>query len=643
MAREGYALVLLQGHSTLRAGYSIQESFALPSITLDARVGIPSTASGWQDYLVGEALSTAQQADTPDLKVVRPIHMNRVVDWGALLALWHHVAVIAAGGETNDSPLHGRLVLLALPSLSRGSLSIATQLVFEHLGAAGVAVVETSQLSSYGYGAPTGTVVDIRTDYTLVQPVSDASPLAGTAAACPVGARHCHLYLAHLIFQEAGTTLSAVKRVALRALSTDGNAPSEESVLERTRELLVELSERLASSGALGGIDDPEGADAATHGAAARKAAAETGELDVAAILVQGQERELINGATPGKDAGNKDGDSDQEEDPTSTTVILRGVQIPVGPIRFRWAEPLLNPAVLNDVESLTDSLSELPSIEPLPVPGIPPTPKRNRHWPPNSRFAVSGASAWEPASLPGEKVDWSTAPSVAETLHLAVDYVGEPDTERRPQLLDAIIFSGASQGTRGLSTLLLQSFRSYVLGDDEPPPEAAQSKQKGGQKPQRMPRPVAQPLIQEEPNPLQAHTVRAAKYPEYFFTYKEHPDQADFLGACVYGKVSWLPPRLTAPLVLTESVSLCLPSLVASCMSQGRLTTSVALLQVSSSRRPRCMYVYVRRERSRFTKKFCRWTECIWILPRTAPHPCVGAYARRRGEKRVPAKVCSA
>lgn len=301
------------------------------------------------------------------------------------------------------------------------------------------------------------------------------------------------------------------------------------------------MSQSLASSGALGGIDDPEGADAASHGAAAAKAAAETGELDVAAILAQGQERELING-TP-KETTTTSTQNDKEEDPTSTTVILRGAQVPVGPIRFRWAEPLLDPAVLNMVSSLTEPLTEERVSEPLPIEGITPISKPKRHWSTDPRFDVLGAQAWEP-SLENGQVDWTDAPSLADTLLLAAEHVGEPDTERRPQLIDTLIFSGATQATRGLSTLLLRSIRSKILGDDEPPPEV-QSKNKA--KPRRAARPVAQSLIQEEPNPLQPHTVRAAKFPEYFFVYKDHPEQVDFLGACVYGKVCFPPLLLLA------------------------------------------------------------------------------------------------
>lgn len=577
MAREAYALVLVQGHSTLRAGYAIGDPFALPALTLDAQVGVPSSASGWRDYLVGDALTAARQADT-ELRIVRPIRGNRVLDWGALLALWYHAAVLAAGGEANESPLYSRLVLLALPSLSRATMSTATQLVFEHLGAAGVSVVETALLAAYGHGTAVGSVVDIRSDYTLVQPVSDAAPLAGTAAACPVGARQCHLYLAHLMYKEGGMTLSTVTRVAQRALASASAAPSEDAVRARTHELLVELSESLASSGALGGIDDPEGVDAATHGAAAKKAAAENGELDVAAILVQGQERDLINGHKGDGEAQEDAETRTEDEDPTSTTVILRGVQVPVGPIRFRWAEPLLKPSVLQAVPSLTEPAPEIAVQEPLVIEGIPPTTVPKRHWPADPRFAVAGASAWEPSLSADGKVDWSTAPSLADTLLLAVEQVGEPDSERRPQLIDTIIFSGATQGTRGLPTLLLQSIRSRVLGDDEPPPEVAASRQKGGAKPRRAPRPAAQPMMQEEPNPLQPHTVRAAKFPEYFMTYKDHPEQADFLGACVFGKVCCCSLSQQNVLTIPSGYSWSLASPGASCTLPGSRTTNAGL-----------------------------------------------------------------
>ena len=40
------------------------------------------------------------------------------------------------------------------------------------------------------------------------------------------------------------------------------------------------------------------------------------------------------------------------------------------------------------------------------------------------------------------------------------------------------------------------------------------------------------------EPNPLQPHTVRALKVPDYFAAFKERMDLAGYLGATIYAKL---------------------------------------------------------------------------------------------------------
>ncbi len=445
-----------------------------------------------------------------------------ITDWQAMLALWKHVLFQLLGLRRSSN---SSITLLALPApLSRADHAYVTQLFFEQLNCPGLALLETPLLSAYAAGTLSAAVVDIGWSGSSVSPVLDCAVAHNALVRCPVGARECTLWLAHLLRQDASIVQAlgalddvSVAAAASAATETGSSSSSSSSAEDRRQAALIELAELLLHEGHLHGLNEDE-AGSAVPGASGAMGGGEDDEqeFDVAAMLVKGNEKEMIeeqerrkqalqsaqSGSTSHADAAaaitGQDGQAGGSTDARATLVTFRGLTLKVGPSRFRWAEPLFKPSLLSSV----------PGAQPSTI-SAPPFGAGTE---PSDAVLGSVVRTGKAATAP---VDWETAPSLPQCIAAAIGQVGEAD--RRPQLWDSLVITGAPTRLRGLSSAILRHSANYV-GTNAP--ETGMG-------------------VPDEPNPLQARSVRALKVPDYFANFKERTDLAPFLGATIYAKVS--------------------------------------------------------------------------------------------------------
>ncbi|KDN39450.1 hypothetical protein K437DRAFT_239486 [Tilletiaria anomala UBC 951] len=593
MARESRALIIVHGHHTIRAGYGIHELFSLPTVELTARVALtedyleqhglldPHAAAAGNtrntghkpsadDYLVGTAIDEAVRAGKA-LRYYWPMqpHMQ-VRDWQAMLALWRHLLFHATTLGLRRSS-NTSVTLLALPApLSREQHACISSLWFEQLNCPGLALVESPLLAAYATAALSATVVDIGAAASVVTPVADCLVQHNAIVRCPVGARHCTLWLAHLLRQDASLVQALGALSEHHATAASAAVPSSAAATpprneqdERLHELLVELAEMLVHEGHINGLDDDaagggggkfSSSSIGGSGAGAAAGVEEEPELDVAAMLVQGKEKELIEeqerrkkalqDAIAGKASAadvaaaitGEAGQAGGSTDPKAVLVSFKGLRLKVGPSRFRYAEPLFCPDVLRGVRGIQqESDAHSASLSGAgPVLGDP-VLNNTSTTPSLSSSLPTAAQSHHPTADA-----LATAPSLPECIHAAIAQV--PDLERRPALWDALVVTGAPTRTRGLAASITRHCAPFIVGGGGAVGGGA-ADQSGGVAGFGAPAPgagagAAAAIIPDEPNQLQPRNVRALKVPDYFVNFKDRTDLAPFLGATIYAKL---------------------------------------------------------------------------------------------------------
>ncbi|WFD29205.1 hypothetical protein MSPP1_000211 [Malassezia sp. CBS 17886] len=196
--------------------------------------------------------------------------------------------------------------------------------------------------------------------------------------------------------------------------------------------------------------------------------------FDVAAALVEGRERDVV------EERQRQKGESAAQESDVSDVVRVhfRGAQVSVGRVRGRFHEPLLHPQLLERVQlSVRAPAAVVQALRAQRIGG-------------------------EPACL-----------ALPDAALLVVNNVQPP--ERRPVLWDSLVLPGPATCIRGLTAEFLRAFATLVTTEQT---EAGQ--------------------LVGEPNPVQPHSVRAHKFPDYFAEFKERMDLAAYLGATIYAKL---------------------------------------------------------------------------------------------------------
>ena len=179
----------------------------------------------------------------------------------------------------------------------------------------------------YAANSLSGVVVDIGDEVTDITPVYDAFILHAPRTQVAIGIRHCQAYLAHLLRSNQSV---------MNALAPPGAAPAH-AELHAT---LLELVQQLWLGDHIRVPSDGETA-----------AAEDEGVTDIAAIVVAGKERAVIESGMK-KKLNTKATVAEQArareiEALDLITVQFRGHALTIGKERHRFCEPLYDPALL--------------------------------------------------------------------------------------------------------------------------------------------------------------------------------------------------------------------------------------------------------------------------------------------------------
>ncbi|KAF9221374.1 actin-related protein [Gyrodon lividus] len=384
--RDSTILIIETGRTVVRAGLGIHELLKTPTIEIPARVGLRQTAGEpsssatsngkqhakpgegsdyWRppasssrvsslpfhasttakinDYLVGSQLDEALEAGQ-DILVSWPFADGDIRDWTQAEVIWKHIIFnnLQIKRTQNESPV----MLSIAPGLSRDSSERICQIFFERFNVAGFAIVERPMAQTYATGQLSGVVVDIGYERTDVSPVYDGFMIHSARSGTSLGIRDCEIYLANLLRSNQSV---------MTAASPPPDLPSDP---EAVRKFLIDFVKYVWSEGHIRIPSDGQIAEVLE----------DEGVTDIAAVLVAGKEKAVIEAGTK-KKATAKASAAEQArakeiEALDLITVQFRDHSITLGKERHRFCEPLFDPTLLktlpqNDInESEEDLLS---------------------------------------------------------------------------------------------------------------------------------------------------------------------------------------------------------------------------------------------------------------------------------------------
>ncbi|KAH7105895.1 actin-like ATPase domain-containing protein [Auriculariales sp. MPI-PUGE-AT-0066] len=342
--RESAVVIIETSRARLRAGLGLHELLKTPTIELLARAGLrrsrdmqPVAASSRagssvlakqrsvSEYIVGKQLDDLLAAGE-DLQIVWPFANGEVSDWAAAEALWKEVLFthLNIRRMQNESAVMHAIC----PTLSRTVHERTAKIFFERLNVPGYTLIERPLAQLYAANAVTGIVVDVGQFKTDVVPVVESLLQHNARAVIPVGLADCERYLAHLWQNGANQTV-------LATLGLEGDE-LHAALLELATHVLAEGLVRVPSAG--------ETAEPGTDDA---------GVTDIAAVLVAGREKAVIEAGNKKKRAQASAAEREREREIAALdliTVPFRGVELTLGRERHRLCEPLFDPTLLNDV-----------------------------------------------------------------------------------------------------------------------------------------------------------------------------------------------------------------------------------------------------------------------------------------------------
>jgi actin-related protein 9 len=240
----------------------------------------------------------------------------------------------------NESPV----MLSIAPGLSRDSSERICQIFFERFNVAGFAILERPMAQVYATGQLSGVVVDIGYERTDVSPVYDGFMVHSARSGTSLGIRDCEIYLANLLRSN-----QSVMTAASPPDSPSDPVAVQKFLLDFVKHVWSEGHIRVPSDGQIAEVLEDEGV------------------TDIAAVLVAGKEKAVIEAGTK-KKATAKASAAEQArakeiEALDLITVQFRDHSITLGKERHRFCEPLFDPTFLkmlppNDVNGSEDPLS---------------------------------------------------------------------------------------------------------------------------------------------------------------------------------------------------------------------------------------------------------------------------------------------
>jgi actin-related protein 9 len=304
----------------------------------------------------------------------------------------------------------------------------------------------------YAANALSGIVVDIGYDRTDITPVYDGFMVDEARTATELGIKDCQVYLAQLL---------RANQSVMAALS-----PTDPEVLDKS---LAELAKRIWEDGLVKVPSDGQTAEVAD----------DDGVTDIAAIVVAGREKAVIEAGTK-KKATAKASAAEQArareiEALDLVTIQFRDHSIILGKERHRFCEPLFDPSLLRGLRELEVGVE-------------PPRPVQDA-----VGHAVALAEVdlrqyiWAGLFVTGEltnHVKGSCAPSLSQKINPESVYLG-------------------------IGTALQSRLAPYILSNPD------------------------------QQNEVQARSIRVLTVPDYFAEYREKGENlAAFLGSSIVAKV---------------------------------------------------------------------------------------------------------
>ncbi|KAH9967297.1 actin-like ATPase domain-containing protein [Russula dissimulans] len=347
--RDSSVVIIETSRTVIRGGLGLHELLRAPSIEIPARVGLRAGTSGLgsglappeagpststsravsavpqpqtlkvTDYLVGPQLDDAIAAGQ-ELVISWPFADGQIKDFMQAEALWKYVLFtgLQLRRVQNESP-----VLLSLISgLSRETYERTGRIFFERFNVAAFSILDRPMAQLYAVGALSGIVIDIGDTFTDITPIYDGLPLPGARTTARVGTRHCERFLAHLL--RNNTSVSGV--FAELALP-----PAEHPAALRA------LARQVWQAGLV---------RVPVDGIAPREAEDE-GVTDIAAVLVAGKEKAMIESGmkrrATAKASAAEQARAKEIEALDLVTVEFRGKEVTLGKERHRFCEPLFD------------------------------------------------------------------------------------------------------------------------------------------------------------------------------------------------------------------------------------------------------------------------------------------------------------
>lgn len=220
-------------------------------------------------------------------------------------------------------------MLTIFPGLPRSAHEQLAQLFFERFNFAAFAILERPLAQLYATSVLSGVVVDLGRTHTDISPIYDCIPISAARTTLPVGTDDCERYLASLL--RANTSVMA-------ALSLDDpGLPAQ----------LVRLAGQIWRAGLIRVGD-------------AAEAVEEEGVTDIAAVLVAGKEKAVIESGMRkrqnAKASAAELARAKEIEALDLVTLTFEDKEVSVGKERHRFCDPLFNPALLQGLPELGDT-----------------------------------------------------------------------------------------------------------------------------------------------------------------------------------------------------------------------------------------------------------------------------------------------
>ncbi|KAG6381564.1 actin-related protein [Boletus reticuloceps] len=365
--RDSSILIIETGRTVVRAGLGIHELLKTSTVEIPARVGLRQTAgeplsssitngkqpSGtgegsdyWRslaslsrlsslpfhssttanvnDYLVGAQLDEALEGGN-DILVSWPFADGDIRDCTQAEAIWKHIIFnrLQIKRTQNESPV----MLSIAPGLSRASQERLCQIFFERFNVASFAIVERPMTQIYATGQLNGIVVDIGYEKTDVSPIYDGFIVHAARSSTSLGIGDCEKYLANLLRSNQ----------SVMAAASPPDSPRDPEAIQA---FLLDLVKYIWSDGHIRVPSDGQIAEVEDEGV-----------TDIAAVLVAGKEKAVIEAGTK-KKATAKASAAEQArareiEALDLITLQFRDSSITLGKERHRFCEPLFDPSLL--------------------------------------------------------------------------------------------------------------------------------------------------------------------------------------------------------------------------------------------------------------------------------------------------------